>query len=98
MSPCLTLAPYTVFLMNAIRWRKTNKIPLKTFSVDLCTITANRANSLKNHIETLSWDEDKYATDDELDDSLDFASLPRLTDFLPSTTQAQSEWLANYSP
>src|SRR6266851_7569235 len=31
--------------MNAIRWRKTNKIPLKTFSVDLCAITANRANS-----------------------------------------------------
>jgi hypothetical protein len=40
--------------MNAIRWRKTNKIPLKTFSVDLCAITANRAISLKNHIETLS--------------------------------------------
>jgi hypothetical protein len=40
--------------MNAIRWRKTNKIPMKTFGVDLCAITANRAISLKNHIETLS--------------------------------------------
>jgi hypothetical protein len=58
---------------------------LKTFSVDLCAITANRANSLENHIETLSWDGDKYAPDDEWDDSLDFAFLPWLTDFLPST-------------
>jgi len=83
-------------LMNAIQWRKTNKMPLKTLAVDLCAITARPANSLKKHVEKFSWNGEECATDDEWVDDLDLTLT--FLDLFPDITQAEWGWFANFSP
>ena len=83
-------------LMNAIQWRKTNKIPLETLAVVFCAITARPANSLKKHVEKFSWNGEECATDDEWVDDLDLTLT--FLDLFPDITQAEWGWFANFSP
>ena len=91
-------------LMNAILWREKHKVPLKTLSINRCTIPTNCANNLKKCVQEFSWDGDEGATNDEWDgydsdDSSDFAfppwpwlaDLQVFSDFSDTTTQAEWE-------
>jgi hypothetical protein len=56
-------------LLNTLRWRKTNKMPLKVLGVDNCVITYKNVGSLERHVEKFSWDGHLGDTEDEWDDS-----------------------------
>ena len=85
-------------LMNAIQWRKTNKVPLKTLAVDSCAITARPANRLKKHVENFSWDGEECSTDGEWEDTSESDLRLTLLDFFPDITQAEWGWFADFSP
>ena len=86
-------------LMNAIQWRDENKMPLKTLSIDRCTIPTDCANSLKKSVQEFSWDGNEAATDNKWDedyygDDPDFAfpPWPWLADLQVFSETAQAEW------
>jgi len=85
-------------LMNAVQWRKTNKMPLKTLAVDFCAITARPANSLKKHVENFSWDGEDCSTDGEWEDTSESDLRLTFLDFFPDITQAEWGWFADFSP
>ena len=88
-------------LMNAIQWRDKNKMPLKTLSINRCTIPTHCANSLKKSVQEFSWDGNEGATNDNNEwdeayygDDPDFAfpPWPWLADLQVFSETAQAEW------
>ncbi len=73
MPPSTTL--YDI-IMNALRQRKMNKMPLKVLCLDRCIITADYVNGLEKHVEEFWWDGDSKSYNEWGDDDhYDWGSL-----------------------
>jgi hypothetical protein len=78
MPPSTTL--YDIIL-NALRQRKMNKMPLKVLCLDRCIITADDMNSLEKHVEEFWWDGDSESYNEwGADDHYDWGSLAPRSD------------------
>jgi hypothetical protein len=87
-------------LLNALRWRKMNNLPVKTLTVDRCVIAVSCANSLKKYVQEFSWDGDEgpvVAIVDGICQDYDYTSdfintRGWLEDFFSGATQAEWEY------
>ncbi|KAI0284063.1 hypothetical protein BC826DRAFT_170889 [Russula brevipes] len=83
-----------------LRRRRACKVPLKMLGIDHCIVTTNRANALRKLVPEFVRHGYEGSSLDEFDDFgyfLDVGSEDRWGDYSFGSTQAEWEWLENYS-